>query len=58
VVTKKTHQALDKGDDAELDILNKELATLGVNGDGDHEDEFNTGDSLGKALALIEQVHY
>lgn len=53
---KKIRQALDTGNDNELDILNKELAAMEVNGDCEKDDVFDTGESLGKALALIEQV--
>jgi hypothetical protein len=56
---KKMRQALDTGDDADLDVLNKELAAIEVTGDCEKDDVFDTSDSLGKALALIEQVsHY
>lgn len=54
---KKIRQALDNGNDADLDTLNKQLSSMDVSNDDDDDDTlFNTGDSLGKALALIEQV--
>lgn len=57
---KKIRQALDNGNDADLDALNKRLASMETNSDemDDEEtfDSLNAGDSLGRALALIEQV--
>ncbi|KAG2344985.1 hypothetical protein BDR05DRAFT_998599 [Suillus weaverae] len=52
---KKICQVLDKEDDADFDILNKELAAMEVNSDREQDDTFDTGDSLGKALTLIGQ---
>jgi hypothetical protein len=55
---KKIRQALDNGNDADLDTLNKQLSSMDISNTNDDDDNtlFDTGDSLGKALALIEQV--
>jgi hypothetical protein len=53
---KKIRHALNMGNDDDLNILNKELTAMEVNGDHEKDDVFDTGDSLGKALALIDQV--
>ncbi|KAG2033896.1 hypothetical protein BDR03DRAFT_1013906 [Suillus americanus] len=53
---KKIRHALDMGNDDDLNVLNKELAAMEVNSDHEKDDVFNTGDSLGKALALIDQI--
>jgi len=57
--SQKIRCAIDIGDDADLDRLNQQLATLECDPQAtiDHfEDGFDTGDAVGKALALIEQV--
>jgi len=54
---RKIHQALNNGNDANLDTLTNELASMEANDNNNSKDDlFDIGDSLGKALTLIEQV--
>ncbi|KAG2031016.1 ribonuclease H-like domain-containing protein [Suillus americanus] len=53
---KKIQQALDNGNDADLNTLNKQLSSMDVSNNNNNNTLFDTGNSLGKALALIEQV--
>ncbi|KAG1901095.1 ribonuclease H-like domain-containing protein [Suillus fuscotomentosus] len=53
---RKICQAVDDGNDAELNTLTQELASMEVDNDNNDGTSFNAGDSLGKALALIEQI--
>jgi hypothetical protein len=68
-VTRKVKKAFDratKNGDLDLDSLDRELVGFSFD-DGDDESEdsddddvsgFDVGDSLGKALALVNQVYY
>jgi len=53
---RKIRQAVDDGNDAELNTLTQELASIEVDNDDHDGTSFDAGDSLGKALTLIEQV--
>ncbi|KAG2035448.1 hypothetical protein BDR03DRAFT_983731 [Suillus americanus] len=52
---RKICQAVDNGNDAELNTLTQELASMEVDNDDNDGTSFDAGDSLGKGLALIEQ---
>ncbi|KAG2098564.1 hypothetical protein BD769DRAFT_1394397 [Suillus cothurnatus] len=52
---RKIRQAVDDGNDAELNTLTQELASMEVDNDDHDGTSFDAGDSLGKALTLIEQ---
>jgi hypothetical protein len=55
---KKIRCAIDNGDEADLDKLNQQLATLANEPEGLESTKvgLDAGDAVGKALALIEQV--
>lgn len=53
---KKIRRAIDNGDDADIDSLTQQLATLECDPEAITEDGFDVADAVGKALALIEQV--
>jgi hypothetical protein len=58
-LTKAQHEG-----DIDLEQLNMELEGFdgeddsGEDEDGDHDTDFNVGDAVGKALALVKQVSY
>jgi hypothetical protein len=65
-IRKKVNSALKKAHkNGHLDLDNIDTVLSAINGDGDDEDDeddegdinFTSGDSLGKAIALVKQVY-
>ncbi|KAG2338647.1 hypothetical protein BDR05DRAFT_951815 [Suillus weaverae] len=54
---KKIRSTIDSGDETDIDSLTKQLATLEDDPKAITKDGFDVGDAIGKALALIEQIH-